>query len=95
MDFGGAYNPNPALVKGNGDGTVNRRSLIGCGHWENTPAQGNHKIYQQEFPGVEHYNMLKDAGSINYILNKLTDDHDYPRQGESSNVTVMMKWRLF
>lgn len=95
LDFGGAYNPSPTLVKGNGDGTVNRRSLIGCGHWANTPAQGNHNIYQQEFPKVEHYNMLSDAGSINYILNKLTGDNDYPRQGEPTNMTVMMKWRLF
>lgn len=84
-----------SLIKGNGDGTVNRRSLIGCGYWENTPAQANHNIHQQEFPGVEHYNMLSNSGPINYILNKLTGDEDYPRFNENKNVTTVLKMRLF
>lgn len=95
LDFGPAFNPNPTLVKGNGDGTVNRRSLIGCGYWDKTSAQGDHKIYQHEYPNVEHYNMLSDAGPINYILSKLTGDHDYPRANEKTNLSDMMKIRLF
>ncbi|XP_031619100.1 group XV phospholipase A2-like isoform X2 [Contarinia nasturtii] len=94
LDFGAAYNQYPTIILGNGDGTVNRRSLIGCGHWENSDSQGEHKIYQHAYPNVEHYNLLSDAGPINYILSKLTGDHDYPRSTErpSSN---MMKIRLF
>lgn len=95
LDFGQSYNPVPVLIKGNGDGTVNRRSLIGCGYWADTAAQANHKIYQQEFPGVEHYNMLSNSAPINYILNKLTGNQDYPRAHEHSNITNMMKVRLF
>lgn len=95
LDFGPIFNSKPMLVKGDGDGTVNRRSLIGCEHWRNTPGQGNHGIYQQEFPGVEHYNMLSDAGPINYILDRLTGYTDYPRVNEYSGSENMMKIRLF
>lgn len=95
LEFGAGWNPTPYLVKGSGDGTVNERSLIGCGYWENTPAQGNHKIYQHAYPGVEHYNMLSDTGAINYILGRLTDKADYPRRNEKTNFSNMMKIRLF
>ena len=80
------------FLQGNGDGTVNRRSLIGCGYWEPTQTQ---KIYQQEFQGIEHYNMLSNAAPINYILNRLTGDNDYPRPAEKVNYSDMMKIRLF
>lgn len=97
LDFGAAgYNTNPSLIKGDGDGTVNKRSLIGCGYWENSAAQGNHEIHQQAFPGVEHYNMLSDPGAINYILSKLTRDNDYPWVNETKpDSEDIMKIRLF
>lgn len=95
LDFGPTFNPNPSFVKGEGDGTVNRRSLIGCGYWENTASQGNHAVYQQEFPGVEHYNMLSNAGPINYIIDKLTGVADYPLSDELSGSEHIMKIRLF
>lgn len=95
MDFGTSYNPTPILVKGDGDGTVNKRSLLGCGYWENTPAQGNHKIHQQSYKGVEHYNLLNNPNAINYILSKLTGDRDYPRPHEKQEISDMMKIRLF
>ncbi|XP_055309524.1 phospholipase A2 group XV-like [Sitodiplosis mosellana] len=92
LEFDAAYNGNPTLVKGNGDGTVNRRSLIGCGHWEKAQSQ---KIYQQEYQGIEHYNMLSNAAPINYIIGKLTKDNDYPRPDEKVSYSDMMKIRLF
>lgn len=95
LDFGTKFNADPILVKGNGDGTVNRRSLIGCGYWAQTPSQGDHKIYQHEYTGIEHYNMLSDPGPINYILNKLTHENDYPRANEKVGYSDMMKIRLF
>lgn len=95
LDFGGGYNPTPFLVKGEGDGTVNKRSLIGCGYWADTTAQGDHKIHQHAYPGVEHYNLLSDSGAINYILSQLTHDHDYPRNNETVNNSDIMKIRLF
>lgn len=38
--------------------------------------------------------MLSNAGPINYILSKLTGDHDYPRPNEQTS-SDMMKIRLF
>lgn len=81
---------------GDGDGTVNKRSLVGCRHWKNSAAQAGRPIYEQEFPGVEHYNMLSNSAPINYIVELLTGMSDYPRPKEiSSNTDSMMKIRLF
>lgn len=83
------------MIWGNGDGTVNRRSLIGCQYWRNTRAQGDHKIYEQEYPGVEHYNMLSDTGPIRYIVRELTGHTDYPWQNETVKTDNTMKIRFF
>lgn len=95
IDFGQSFNPKPHFLMGDGDGTVNRRSLIGCRHWKNSPVQGNHKIYEHEFPGVEHYNMLSNAAPINYIVERLTGMADYPRFDEISSNNHTMKIRFF
>lgn len=96
MDFGSGYNPNPTLIRGNGDGTVNERSLIGCGHWENSTAQHGHQVYQQKFPDVEHYNLLADYRVINYILNRLTGIENYLSKSDNSTlVSSILKYRIF
>lgn len=95
MDFGSGFNPNPAFNWGNGDGTVNKRSLVGCAYWRDTPAQNNKTIYLQEFPGIEHYNLLSKASVINYILGRLDRDANYPLKSEHKNSTNPMKFRLF
>lgn len=95
MDFGGAFNPEPFLHKGNGDGTVNRRSLIGCQYWRNTKAQQNYPINQVEYADIEHYNMLSASAPINYIVETLTGKGDYPLADEYTNVSNIMKIRLF
>lgn len=95
IDFGQSFNPKPKFVLGDGDGTVNRRSLIGCRYWKNSAAQGDHKIYEHEFPGIEHYNMLSKSGPINYIVERLTGNTDYPRADEVSSNRDTMKIRLF
>lgn len=71
MDFGSKFNSYPKIFNSDGDGTVNRRSLIGCDYWKNSPAQANHMIFQQEIPDVDHYNILSDSNSIDYILKLL------------------------
>ncbi len=38
-------------TKGNGDGTVNYRSLIGCTRWAGKQEQ---KVTHHEFPGIDH-----------------------------------------
>lgn len=60
------------INKGNGDGEVNYQSLIGCEYWKNDANQVQHKIYQQEFPGVDHINILDNPLIMSYILDILT-----------------------
>jgi len=94
------------MVFGNGDGTVNIRSLRGCLRWadgdprllkrkkgyskkvhrhidyqqmlksgDRTHPKKKHdrksgskpKVYHEEFPGVDHMQILKNAQVINYI----------------------------
>ncbi|KAL7307235.1 hypothetical protein TKK_0000957 [Trichogramma kaykai] len=58
----------PQLIPGNGDGTVNIRSLEGCMHWTDKQKQ---KIYHQPFPGVNHMQILSDKKVLDYIKNVL------------------------
>lgn len=71
LNFGQSFNSNPIEVKGDGDGTVNRRSLAGCDYWRNTPAQFGHEIHQQELANAEHYDILSDSRLIDYITKTL------------------------
>ncbi|XP_076245161.1 lysosomal phospholipase A and acyltransferase [Calliopsis andreniformis] len=54
----------PQLIPGDGDGTVNLRSLEGCKHWSGKQKQ---KVYAQAFPGVDHMNILRNASVLSYI----------------------------
>ncbi|KAK2587100.1 hypothetical protein KPH14_002866 [Odynerus spinipes] len=54
----------PQLIPGNGDGTVNLRSLEGCLHWQSKQKQ---KIYHRAFPGVDHMGILKSLDVLKYI----------------------------
>ncbi|XP_043288690.1 phospholipase A2 group XV-like [Venturia canescens] len=54
----------PQLITGDGDGTVNARSLEGCLHWQNQQKQ---KIYHETFPGVNHMEILRNSVVLDYI----------------------------
>lgn len=54
----------PQLIPGDGDGTVNLRSLEGCKYWQN---KQKCKVYPQVFPGVNHMDILKNSNVLNYI----------------------------
>lgn len=82
LNFGTEYNTKPILIKENGDGVVNERSLRGYKYWENVPAQRNIKFPFEEFPEIDHLNIIHSARPINYIINKLTRHQDYPRDNE-------------
>lgn len=58
----------PQQIPGDGDGTVNLRSLEGCTHWTNKQKQ---KIYHQPFPGVNHMQILSNGSVLDYIRNVL------------------------
>lgn len=61
---GTAIDGYPQLVLGDGDGTVNIRSLEACVHWQKLQEQ---KIYYQDFPKVDHTNILKNQDTLAYI----------------------------
>lgn len=56
----------PSLIYGNGDGTVNLRSLEGCLSWKKQQKQ---PVYSMRFPKVEHLSILQDKDVLRYIAN--------------------------
>ncbi|OAD52278.1 Group XV phospholipase A2 [Eufriesea mexicana] len=54
----------PQLIPGDGDGTVNLRSLEGCKYWQGKQEQ---KVYSQAFPGINHMDILRNVNVLNYI----------------------------
>ncbi|XP_011632124.1 group XV phospholipase A2-like isoform X1 [Pogonomyrmex barbatus] len=61
---GTTVNDYPQLIFGDGDGTVNIRSLEACTHWQKSQKQ---KIYNQGFPGVDHTEILRNHDILAYI----------------------------
>lgn len=58
----------PSVVYGDGDGTVNLRSLHGYRHWIGKQKQ---PIYFKEFKGIDHLAILKSKDVIQYVMNLL------------------------
>lgn len=58
----------PEFINGDGDGTVNLRSLKACLNWQK---KQTHEIYHKEFDGVNHMDILKHIGILNYIKSVL------------------------
>ncbi|KAJ3653351.1 hypothetical protein Zmor_012607 [Zophobas morio] len=56
----------PTLINGDGDGTVNRRSLEGCLHWKTLQKQN---VLWKALPTVDHMQILKDKNVLEYISN--------------------------
>jgi len=68
----------PSLIlKGNGDGTVNWRSLIGCTRWD---GQQDQMVHHHVLPGVDHLGILRNddaAAEIALLINNI-NKRDYP-----------------
>lgn len=60
----------PELVLGDGDGSVNRRSLEGCTHWRGLQKQ---PITTLEVPNVEHFEILGNPQIVSYVLDVLVN----------------------
>lgn len=58
----------PDLIFGDGDGTVNTRSLSACNNWAQMQEQ---PVKSQPFPNVDHMNILSDNRVIQYIVDIL------------------------
>ncbi|KAK4878912.1 hypothetical protein RN001_007058 [Aquatica leii] len=56
----------PVLINGDGDGTVNRRSLEGCLLWKSLQKQPVHTV---ALPNVDHMMILNHPSVLNYIAN--------------------------
>ncbi|XP_050448560.1 phospholipase A2 group XV-like [Cataglyphis hispanica] len=65
---GTAIDGYPQLIFGDGDGTVNIRSLEACTYWQKLQKQ---KIYNQGFPKVDHTDILKNPDILAYIATVL------------------------
>lgn len=67
----------PTLVTGDGDGTVNIRSLKSCESWAGK--QGGKTVHSIEVPNADHMGILSDKRVIQYVLTLLTDDSHYDK----------------
>lgn len=54
----------PVLQKGDGDGTVNLRSLLACTQWEKRQSQ---PFRHHVFPNVDHLQILRDDAIAEYV----------------------------
>lgn len=52
---------------GDGDGTVNARSLGACKLWDGTKAQAKKDIRVLELAGADHLGILSDSRGMDYI----------------------------
>lgn len=60
----GNFPDSPDLIYGDGDGTVNVRSLEACLRWQNKQSQ---KIYHVPMSQVDHMEILKHPNVLAYI----------------------------
>lgn len=62
----------PEIIYGNGDGTINERSLKGCTFWKNLQKQ---PINILEIPNAEHSEILSNNQTLSYIVNLLVGNN--------------------
>ncbi|OQV12159.1 Group XV phospholipase A2 [Hypsibius exemplaris] len=62
---GGFPSAVPAVLTDDGDGTVTRRSLDGCGRWEGKQPEG---VISQTFQGAGHRQMTRNPAVLQYIM---------------------------
>lgn len=77
LNYKGDLKTTPTLVTGDGDGTVNARSLKSCEMWSGMKAQREKTIHSIEIPGVDHMRILSDKRVVEYVLNILVQNKTY------------------
>lgn len=70
----------PSLIYGDGDGTVNIRSLEGCKHWQ--PLQ-KPKVFYQALPKTDHLEILRSNLSQQYIAELIRADEPSSKEYET------------
>ncbi|XP_050301721.1 phospholipase A2 group XV-like [Anthonomus grandis grandis] len=61
----------PTLITGDGDGTVNLRSLQGCHHWQTLQKQ---KVFYQPLPKTDHLEILRSNLTMEYVAGLVKAD---------------------
>lgn len=79
LNYKGDLKTTPTLVTGDGDGTVNARSLKSCEQWSGTKSQREKTIHSIEIPGVDHMGILGDKRVVQYVLGILVKNTTYNR----------------
>lgn len=74
LNYKGDFKTKPTLVTGDGDGTVNARSLKSCESWSGTKVQREKTIHSIELPGADHLGILGDKRVLKYILDVLVNN---------------------
>lgn len=74
LNYKGDFTTKPTLVTGDGDGTVNKRSLESCRLWSNMKEQRGKNIIVTELPGADHMGILSDSRVVNYVVKLLTGE---------------------
>lgn len=77
LNYKGDFKTTPTLVTGDGDGTVNARSLKSCERWAGTKLQRAKPIHSIELPGADHMGILSDKRVVQYVLETLTSSKHY------------------
>lgn len=87
LNYKNGLSGSPSLVSGDGDGTVNARSLKACEKWGGSPQQEKKPIHSIEIPGADHMGILSDKRVVEYVLQVLigsayydvneSEEHDY------------------
>jgi len=74
-------NAKAKLMKGEGDGTVNMRSLSACTKWE-TEMSGRHKFQHHVFNNTEHLQILRDEAPSEYVKDLISNLNEELRMSE-------------
>ena len=62
----------PNIIYGNGDGTINERSLKGCSFWKKSQKK---LINVHEIPNAEHSEILSNNQTLSYIVDLLVNQN--------------------
>jgi len=62
------WSSGPTIIKGDGDGTVNLRSLEGCLRWK---GQQKLPVHHKIFPELKHSDILKLEEPVDYVVSEI------------------------
>merc|ERR1719215_1518252 len=76
------------ILKGNGDGTVNYRSLIGCTRWAEQQSQ---PVTHHEFHGIDHLDILRQDEPAKFVANLINQLNIQMREKRKNETESLFK----